>query len=82
MKKMGLVAMAAVMAIGFSSFGTIKPTTTFYYLDPSIPGAWKTVSGTACPTGPLNQCKINTVDGLQRIFYTQSTSNPVYRPSL
>lgn len=57
MKKFVIVLIAAVMAIGFSAFTTVKkaPFTLYYKLG----GTFHTFTGTACQSGTQIQCQAN-----------------------
>ncbi len=76
MKKMMLVMIAAVMAVGFSAFTPEKKVKTdYYYLDGAT---WVTVTS-VCPSGTVKQCEMY-INGANRLIYTQqSTSFPYNR---
>lgn len=75
MKKIGLVAIAAAMGIGFSSF-TVPAKTQFWYQDPLDATNFLPINGTACTPG-TKACTLSTPDGVRPIYYTASTANPV-----
>ena len=78
MKKMYIVIIAAVMALGFSAF-TPKSTPTFqtvYFQDDD--GNWISQNLTPCTPGTNPVCEVTTLNGYgtRRIFQSASTSNP------
>ena len=79
MKKLRFVLLAAIVAIGMSSFTAEKSAYgTYHYQDAT---GWKTyIAAPPCPTGSVDNCivKINNVD--RQLFLSQSTGDPYLTP--
>ncbi|RYY57250.1 MAG: hypothetical protein EOO09_03165 [Chitinophagaceae bacterium] len=78
MKKMYLALVAAVMAIGFSSFAPENPKLAPVYYN--IGGGWQVIEN-PCPTPGEELCTI-TIGQQQNVqlYLTKSTLHPVKRP--
>ena len=78
MKKMSLVLIAAVMALGLSAFTATgkKSFDPVYY---QHGGGWVLYTGDICPGSQVDVCIKPTADGDKRLFYNQDPGDPVYR---
>jgi hypothetical protein len=80
MKKMYLVLIAVIMAIGFSAFTPSvnkKAINVITYQDDNLD--WHVFTGDPCPGDEIPECLKMTPHGQRQLFYNYDTQDPVKR---
>lgn len=75
MKRIMLVMIAAVMAVGLSAFTPPEPPVTVYFQDGGT-GPWLSANLTPCQAGSVQQCIVTTPSHGDEQIFDAPNGNP------